>query len=300
MIHLSMPISGFFGAGNCGRYLAHEFSKKGVALYNTLEGEQPASDVDGPLVQFTGPELEQQTRYRGNPNVAYLFSEWDITEKQKENLKAFDVLIAGSEWNAQVIRNSGLKCHAVPQGVDTSIFKPLPRARLKDRLVIFSGGKWEHRKAQDLVIRAVSRLKDVVLMASWFNIWENADHYEEAAKAGIKLIGLPMLEHEDLAWHMNQTDFGLFPNRCEGGTNLVMMEYLACGKPVIANTSTGQKDVLDDSYSIGIEGDDDSLVEQMISGIDHIKTDMGANAAEAMKFWTWSRTAEGIERAWNT
>ena len=30
------------------------------------------------------------------------------------------------------------------------------------------------------------------------------------------------------------TDIGIFPNRCEGGTNLVMMEYMACGKPVIA------------------------------------------------------------------
>ena len=30
------------------------------------------------------------------------------------------------------------------------------------------------------------------------------------------------------------TDVGVFPNRCEGGTNLVLMEYMACGKPVIA------------------------------------------------------------------
>lgn len=40
------------------------------------------------------------------------------------------------------------------------------------------------------------------------------------------------------------SDVGLFPNRCEGGTNLVMMEYMACGKPVVATQSTGHSDIV--------------------------------------------------------
>ena len=35
------------------------------------------------------------------------------------------------------------------------------------------------------------------------------------------------------------TDVGIFPSRCEAGTNLVMMEYMACGKPAIATVGTG-------------------------------------------------------------
>ena len=38
------------------------------------------------------------------------------------------------------------------------------------------------------------------------------------------------------------TDIGIFPNRCEGGTNLVLMEYMACAKPVIASYTSGHKD----------------------------------------------------------
>ena len=48
----------------------------------------------------------------------------------------------------------------------------------------------------------------------------------------------------------SNTDLGLFPNRCEGGTNLVLMEYMACGKPVIASYSSGHRDVLTKENSI--------------------------------------------------
>jgi glycosyltransferase involved in cell wall biosynthesis len=46
------------------------------------------------------------------------------------------------------------------------------------------------------------------------------------------------------------TDIGIFPNRCEGGTNLVMMEYMACGKPVVASFSSGHRDILTASNSL--------------------------------------------------
>jgi hypothetical protein len=32
---------------------------------------------------------------------------------------------------------------------------------------------------------------------------------------------------------LREMDVGIFPNRCEGGTNLVAMECMACGMPVI-------------------------------------------------------------------
>jgi tetratricopeptide (TPR) repeat protein len=40
------------------------------------------------------------------------------------------------------------------------------------------------------------------------------------------------------------SDVGLFPNRCEGGNNMVMCEYMACGRTVIASTMTGHMDVI--------------------------------------------------------
>ena len=48
------------------------------------------------------------------------------------------------------------------------------------------------------------------------------------------------------------TDVGLFPNRCEGGTNLVLMEYMACGKPVVAVDSTGRADIVNPGNAVVI------------------------------------------------
>src|SRR3990167_6027699 len=209
-ICLSVPVCDLFGAGTCGKYLLREFAARTEVRHDPQPDEETlltestvnlingyrkplTGDVEMPLIQFGGPELNQQTRFRGKPNVGYVFCEWDpITAQQKENLKAFDVLAAGSEWNARVIRDAGFECAAVQQGVDRRIFSPMPRMAMRESFVVYSGGKWEHRKAQDLVIRAVRVLQqrhaDIMLMASWFNIFSNHDHYAEARKDGIKLL----------------------------------------------------------------------------------------------------------------
>src|SRR5271169_3182657 len=56
---------------------------------------------------------------------------------------------------------------------------------------------------------------------------------------------LPRLYHS--------TDMGLFPNRVEGGTNMVLMEYMACGKPVLASYNSGHKDVVRGENAVLIE-----------------------------------------------
>ena len=47
---------------------------------------------------------------------------------------------------------------------------------MKDSFVIFSGGKFEFRKGQDIVIKAFRHLqdkyRDVNLITSWFNSWD--------------------------------------------------------------------------------------------------------------------------------
>ena len=87
--------------------------------------------------------------------------------------------------------------------------------------------------------------------ASWFNIFDDslAEIVDLITETGLKNYHLlNLLEQEDLAEVMNKTDIGIFPNRVEGGTNLVLMEYLACGKPVIASYGTGQRGCIEWIY----------------------------------------------------
>jgi glycosyltransferase involved in cell wall biosynthesis len=68
-----------------------------------------------------------------------------------------------------------------------------------------------------------------------------------------KVITLPIKTPHQLAYIFKNTDVGLFPNRCEGGTNLMLMEYMACGKPVIATKKTGHADIVMDNNTFTIE-----------------------------------------------
>ena len=43
---------------------------------------------------------------------------------------------------------------------------------------------------------------------------------------------------------LRRADVALFPNRCEGGTNLVAMEAAAVGVPVVLSANTGHLDVI--------------------------------------------------------
>ena len=46
------------------------------------------------------------------------------------------------------------------------------------------------------------------------------------------------------------SDVGVFPSRAEAGTNLVLMEYMACGKPAIVSDFSGHKDVANEENAI--------------------------------------------------
>jgi glycosyltransferase involved in cell wall biosynthesis len=149
---------------------------------------------------------------------------------------------------------------------------------LQDKFVLFSGGKFELRKGQDLVIRAFKvlhdRYPDVLLVTSWYNHWpasmqtmSMSPHIRFSPQSGEyrtvmnnvlvengvdpeQVIILPPYPNVMMPRIYRNTDVGVFPNRCEGGTNLVLMEYMACGKPVIASFTSGHKDVLTEVNSI--------------------------------------------------
>jgi len=220
------------------------------------------------------------------------------------------------------------------------------REFLKDRFVVFSGGKFEYRKGQDIVIRAVKvmqeRHKDVVLVNAWFNAWQQSfdtmrasPHLKWPTASGAfvevmnKLLaenGLDMTRVLTLGQRPNalmariyhNTDVGIFPNRCEGGTNLVLMEYMACGKPVVATASTGHGDVVREGNAkiIAIKGKTtvgggaagpvaqwpEPDVEDAVEKLEWMYQNreaagaLGRRAGEDMAKTTWAESARGFER----
>ncbi len=258
---------------------------------------------------FTGPG--SQRRFRGENNVGFIFFEENtFTEKQLAFGREMDIMLAGSRWNAQLLKEWGFPRTAfVMQGVDTQRFQPRPRTGLfGDRFVIFSGGKLEIRKGQDIVLAAfrefVRRHPDAMLVTAWHNPWPaTAASIKESQHAvglpatdattnrlmiteWLRDYGLPQgsyldagfLNNRDMPRYYREVDVALFPNRAEGGTNLVAMEAMASGIPCILSANTGHLDLIegDNCYPLvkqaalsGAsrkgwgESDPDEIVEQL-------------------------------------
>lgn len=219
-----------------------------------------------------------QDKIWGQPNVACCAIEHLLcTSHGRAISKNYDMFIAISQWNYDYLKSLDLHgpVHLCYQGIDSTIFHPAPKANLyKDRFVIFSGGKFEFRKAQDIVLAAFKKFRQTHPEALLITCWQNllkpnplpfrlAGHCEDVPSAatdfGLQLtpwllkqglpsdsfIDLPFTHNLLMPWVLRECDVALFPNRCEGGTNLVAMEAMACGIPTYVSYNTGQKDLVD-------------------------------------------------------
>ena len=186
----------------------------------------------------------------------------------------FDRLVSNSSWSAAMIRAAGFSdVTTIIHGPDPQ-FTPLQfEMRSREAFTIFSAGKLELRKSQDIVIQAVGHMmqahKDVQFICDWYNPWpETAKSIQATAlyrkyqgkstaaimrACGIDFARTRMLQTESATVEehtsekleaMRVCDVGIFPNRAEACCNSMMCETMACGKPVVALYAHGQADVL--------------------------------------------------------
>ena len=221
---------------------------------------------------------EENRRIQGTHNIGVIFSEdTHFLPQEIEQAKRYDRIIAGSNWNAEILQSYGLtQVETVQQGIDPALFHPAPRSGLlRDRFVIFSGGKLEYRKGQDIVVAAFrifrSRHPEALLLTAWHNHWistltglDRANHVTGVpsiddrgrlqitrwlTENGIPadaVLDVGMISNAIAPQVLREADVAVFTNRAEGGTNLVAMESLACGVPTILSMNTGHLDLVGD------------------------------------------------------
>ncbi len=290
-------------------------------------------------------------RLRGEANHAIIFFEdTRFGERARSELKSFDTVIAGSSWNAGLLRDMGVgNVRTCLQGIDPAVFHPAPRRGLfGDRFVVFSGGKLEYRKAQDAVVAAFKAFRDrhpdALLVAAWSNPFSRSQGVRQLASHGVlrsqpeldgegrleigkwlvacglppdSFILVPETPNKDMATIVREADVALFPNRCEGGTNLVAMEAIACGVPTILSANTGHLDLLamadlpaltrqtpvmrpDDAETLGMEGWGEPSIDEMVESLEAVYQARDAArarasvAAEAMLALGWDRQAAAM------
>jgi glycosyltransferase involved in cell wall biosynthesis len=304
--------------------------------------------LDSPVLcglanEFLGSPLPFDIK--GKPDVGFIFSENStFSPAAVERGKKFARVVAGSSWGADVLRRHGLeRVGVVLQGIDPTIFHPAQSSQLwKDRFVIFSGGKLEYRKGQDIVVAAVKEFQkrhpETVLMFAWHNTWPQT--MKEIECGGLvqgspavgadgqidftrwlkkhemaNFIDLGPMTQQQLAPMIREADVAVFPNRCEGGTNLVAMECMACGVPTVLSANTGHLDLVSErtcfplseqrpakataSYP-SVEGWGESSIGELVQTLERIYIDRdeasrrGASAAAAMQELTWDKFTDNV------
>lgn len=272
------------------------------------------------------------------------FEDTQLTPIALEKAQQYQLIITGSQWNTTILQSYGLNhIKLIHQGIDPTIFHPAPKSNLfKDRFVIFSGGKLEYRKGQDIIIAAFkkfhARHPEALLVTAWQNLWpqfmrglEQTGHVidlpnigsngylfikEWLLKNGLSpdaIIDLGLVPNHRLGQIIREADVAVFTNRCEGGTNLVAMEIMACGIPTILSANTGHLDLIHNShcyplstqkpvpshpYFPGVKGWGESDIEEVLETLErvyHHRQEAQKKAEKAALFmqeWTWEKQTQ--------
>ncbi|WP_431857343.1 glycosyltransferase family 4 protein [Azospirillum sp.] len=290
------------------------------------------------------------TQFRGTRNVGVIaYEETRFDDEVLARARSYDKLVVHSAYNRRLLEDRGFTNVGVAlQGVDPSEMVALPATkRFGDRFVVFSGGKMEFRKSQDIVLAAFRRFHqrhpDALLITAWHNAWPHtamsiseSSHTKVAPTIGEDgrlrirdwavangvpddaFVDLGFLGRNQIAGVLAECHAAVFPNRCEGATNLVAMEAMACGVPTILSANTGHMDLLRSDRVAGDlvltldqqtpvpdsdgsrEGWGESSVDELVERLESLYSDRTAareRAARAQQFILGERTWREFAKA---
>lgn len=279
------------GWGIHGLYLARRLMERGfeplslgpTSISGTFPLPHPVMQAPGgagsaPAIIACGNNPGKTISYPLDPRsdaVIAVFEKTDWDEADFNFLRAARRVITVSDWNARFLKENGINAECAHLGVDPLMFKSVPVDTPSDEFVIFSGGKPELRKGQDVVLAAFRYFQrmhpEAKLVTAWHNHWPATSRSLDQSphKTGSPLgsvvawseaCGVPLGTHRDVglisrkdfAGLLRTVDAALFPNRCEGGTNMVAMECIAAGVPTILSNCPGHTDLIKDGLATGV------------------------------------------------
>ncbi|SMF43311.1 Glycosyltransferase involved in cell wall bisynthesis [Azospirillum oryzae] len=283
-------------------------------------------------------------RFRGRRNIGVIaYEDTRFTPEVMARARQYDRIVVHSTYNKQLLEIWGFDNVGLAfQGIDpTEMVEAAPSGQFGDRFVIFSGGKLEFRKGQDIVLAAFryfrQRHPDALLVTAWQNAWPEVGMTMAESPLAAKpprvlpnnmidvkswamengadeegFVDLGFLGRHQIASVLADCHAAVFPNRCEGATNLVAMEAMACGVPVVLSNNTGHRDLLKSP----IQGGDlcltldrqvpvadrdgsrfgwgESSVDELVEALERLYADRAAAKARAARAKAFIRS----ERTW--
>jgi glycosyltransferase involved in cell wall biosynthesis len=205
-----------------------------------------------------------------------VFRDTNLDQEAIARAADYDRIIVHSTYNRDILAGKGatnvsLVLHG-GNGEMAPVSGPAPGV-FGQRFAIFSGGKLEFAKGQDIVLAAFRRFherhRDALLVTAWHNPWPqqavgiavsrhtptvprtnhdgHLDIVSWAAENGVApgdLVDLGPISRTKLLSFLRSCSAAVFPSRCEGATNLSAVDAMACGVPTILSANTGHLDII--------------------------------------------------------
>ncbi|GJL54379.1 MAG: glycosyl transferase family 1 [Nitrospirales bacterium] len=199
------------------------------------------------------------------------------------------------------------KVQVIPNGVHAEKFSPMFKADARqhlglsvgERKVIVSVGHLTPNKGFHLLIKTLKELSEKSYETTPFLLIVGGGAYQKVLERLVEDLGVAQwvrlvgaVPHEQLIWYYNAADIVCLMSEREGWPN-VILEALACGRPVVATNVGGIPEILT-SPDVGrlVERDVPQLVRCLEQALQQ-EWDVSAIVAHARAF-SWTRTARSV------
>ncbi len=196
------------------------------------------------------PHLEEYPALRRDRS-AFL---WRVKERiyRKSRIN----IVAPSRWLENLARQSPLlnrfPIRRIPNGLDTSVFRPLPKIQARQHLgidpakqiLLFSAASLQDkRKGADFLKKALGKLpveerKELLLLV----VGQGAETMDLGISIPIKKIS-PTQEDDELVWIYSAADLFILPTLADNLPNGVL-ESMSCGTPAVSFNVGGISDAV--------------------------------------------------------
>ncbi len=181
----------------------------------------------------------------------------DFAIKKKNVEKMMPVVVVPSSWMYRKAKESSMftasKINVIPNGIETSVFKPLCKETAKqifninnNRKVILFGGispTSDVNKGWDILLACLEKISAGNTEINLLVV--GVERFPELKMKGINIISLGFLaDEQSLVCAYNAADLTVVPSRQESFSQMAM-ESISCGVPVVAFSGSGPDDIID-------------------------------------------------------
>lgn len=307
------------GYGIASSKLMSELKKVGVMPQTHYDGQKVAILFHNPysIMQIESP-------YR----IIYtMFESTKIPEDWHDYLTEADEVIVPSKWCQEVFAKSGIEAKVIPLGYDDTIFKYQPRENKRKKHEPFT---FLHYNAFNLRKGFTETFKAFV------KAFEPTEPVRMIFKTTLDTPPIPIRKEkypnievitgkcseEELANICYRSDCFVFPSRGEG-FGMTPLEAMATGIPAIVPNAHGITEYFDPNFMYEVKVAEDcpaiysrykgqDVGKMVICDVDDLAAkmrwvyehqdeavEMGRKAAEYVKHWTFSKTAEQLKHVIN-